>query len=236
MPFPFRQNLSPIVQSRHRSWQLHQCSAQEESGPPYPAIRGFVGSKSQHLPSGRHSAGQLGRGIVALARFWQATTTRPVPPCGLGPADGPAPGLPRSRAAGDREKPGTRLDCFCFGVHGGMPACSIWGKHSRPTSASPPSQPPVFPGLQHQAHDFRGRLDVGSANGNAVDLSYRAGVDAESCCATRATTEECIRDFCYLCWNLTLCQRAEVRSHCSLIIVILSGLCYLYNVIVFEDK
>jgi len=45
-----------------------------------------------------------------------------------------------------------------------------------------------------------------------------------------------IRDSCYLCWNLTLCQRVEVHSHCSLIIVILSGLCYLYNVIVFEDK
>jgi hypothetical protein len=29
------------------------------------------------------------------------------------------PELPR--LFGDQEKPGARLDCFCFGVHGGMP-------------------------------------------------------------------------------------------------------------------
>jgi len=38
------------------------------------------------------------------------------------------------------------------------------------------------------------------------------------------------------CWNLTLRQRVEAHFYRSLIVVILSGLCHLDNVIVFEDK
>ena len=49
---------------------------------------------------------------------------------------------------GDQEKSGARLDCFCFGIHGGSQRDSVSGKHSRPKSASPPSRPPVFPGLR----------------------------------------------------------------------------------------
>src|ERR1700730_14340631 len=45
---------------------------------------------------------------------------------------------------GDQEKPGARLDCFCFGAHGGIQRDSGSGGHSRARSATPPSLAPGF--------------------------------------------------------------------------------------------
>src|SRR5258708_4057997 len=45
---------------------------------------------------------------------------------------------------GDREKPGARLDCFCFGAHRGIQRDSGSGGHSRARSAPPPSLAPGF--------------------------------------------------------------------------------------------
>ena len=49
---------------------------------------------------------------------------------------------------GDREKPEARLIASASVSMEGCQRDSIRGRHSRPTSASPPSQPPVFPSLQ----------------------------------------------------------------------------------------
>ena len=48
----------------------------------------------------------------------------------------------------DREKPGARLIASASVSMEGCQRDSIWGRHSRPTSASPLSQPPVFPSLK----------------------------------------------------------------------------------------
>ena len=45
---------------------------------------------------------------------------------------------------GDQEKPGARLDCFCFGAHGGIQRDSGSGGHSRARSAPPPYLAPGF--------------------------------------------------------------------------------------------
>src|SRR5258706_9811928 len=45
---------------------------------------------------------------------------------------------------GDREKPGARLDRFCFGAHRGIQRDSGSGGHSRARSAPPPSLAPGF--------------------------------------------------------------------------------------------
>jgi hypothetical protein len=58
---------------------------------------------------------------------------------GTASLSGPARGC-----AGDQEKPGARLDCFCFGAHGGIQRDTGPGGHSRARSAPPPSLAPGF--------------------------------------------------------------------------------------------
>src|SRR5271166_1675475 len=83
---------------------------------------------------------------MQIASFWPATCTHMAQESG-GPLSVTLEARQLVYVNGEREKSGARLDCFCFGIHGGMPADSVSGEHSRPKSASPPSQPPVFPGL-----------------------------------------------------------------------------------------
>jgi transposase, IS6 family len=62
----------------------------------------------------------------------------------------------RELLRGDREKPGARLDCFCFGAHRGIQRDSGSGGHSRARSAPPPSLAPGFSRSPYRAVDSTG--------------------------------------------------------------------------------
>src|SRR5271165_3473134 len=74
---------------------------------------------------------------MQIASFWPATCTHMAQESG-GPLSVTLEARQIVYVNGEREKSGARLDCFCFGIHGGMPADSVSGEHSRPKSASPP--------------------------------------------------------------------------------------------------
>src|SRR5260221_2514059 len=80
-----------------------------------------------------------------------------------------APGFSWSPYNRDREKPGARLDCFCFGAHRGIQRDSgSWG-HSRARSAPPPS---LAPGLSRSPMRILREADLTLGSGTNNYLAY----------------------------------------------------------------
>ena len=112
---------------------------------------------------------------MQIASFWPATCTHMAQESG-GPLSVTLEARQIGYVNGEREKSGARLDCFCFGIHKGIPADSFSGEHSRPKSASPPSQPPVFPGLPPWRAQQRKRRPNDGKRPKHVGLEVRSNV------------------------------------------------------------